>query len=349
MGSKPFRIGIVGCGMIAPKHVKACLLSDRVHLTVLVDPIVSRCRELAVKFGVEPRLCGQVSEALGDVDGVVIAAPNHLHRDLAVECLAAKVHVLIEKPLATTVADGEAICRASEESDTLAAVGYMMRFYEGVRLFRKLLRSDYFGEIHRFAYQMGSQRGWSPLSAYNLDRRAAGGGVLVAAGTHFLDQMLSWFGYPDRVALEDDSLGGPEANAVASFHYERDGSAFEGVARFSKTLKLPRGFIMDSEKGRVILPEDAHAPLRFRPKDPGEVEMTLRLTAGASESELPTSKDPFQLQLEDFVDACRNGTRPMVAARDGLESLKLIEELYANRTPMVQDWYASSQVEVPAG
>ena len=76
--NKPFRIGIVGCGLIAAKHATACLSSDRTELTALVDPVESRCRELAVKFGIEPRNCSDLREALGDVDGMVIAAPNHL-------------------------------------------------------------------------------------------------------------------------------------------------------------------------------------------------------------------------------------------------------------------------------
>ncbi len=347
--SKPFRIGIVGCGMIAQKHARACLDSDLADLTALVDPIESRCDELAAKFGIGPRICGQAVDAFDDVDGMVIAAPNHLHRDLAIECLTAKIPVLIEKPLATTVADGEAICQASEESGAVAAVGYMMRFHDSVRLFHRLLRTNHFGTLYRFVYQMGSQRGWSPLSAYNLDRRAAGGGVLVVAGTHFLDLMLSWFGYPDRVSLEDDSLGGPEANAVASFLFENAGKALHGTARFSKTLKLQRGFVLDSERGRVILPEDSRAPLQFRPKDPDGVDMTLRPSVNTSASVPASQKDPFQLQLLDFVDACRNGSTPMVTARDGLMSLKLIEELYANRTPMARDWYSPPQVEVLAG
>jgi predicted dehydrogenase len=76
------------------------------------------------------------------------------------------------------------------------AVGYYMRFRNEVILLKRLLDVGYFGHIRRFHFQHGTIGGWSPLSGYNLDRNASGGGVLVVSGTHFIDLMLYWFGYP---------------------------------------------------------------------------------------------------------------------------------------------------------
>ena len=116
------------------------------------------------------------------LDAMIVAVPNHLHRDVAVQCLAAGVPVLIEKPLATSVSDGEAICDASRSHRQVAAVAYVTRFRDNVQLLGELLSQRYFGAVRRFVYQAGSRGSWSPYSAYNLDRRAAGGGVLVVTG-----------------------------------------------------------------------------------------------------------------------------------------------------------------------
>ncbi len=331
-----FRLGIVGTGLIARNaHVPAALCSSEVELAALVDSVYERAEFLARDFGIRPRIATEVSAILAEIDGVVIATPNHTHHPLALECLKAGVPVLIEKPLATTVAEGESIVRAGEESGTVVAVGYSTRFLACVVLMRDLLANGYFGSPKRFAYQFGTRGGWSPLSAYNLDRTATGGGVLVVSGSHFLDRMIHWFGYPDEVALEDDSLGGPEANAVSTFRYEQ-GQRFEGTARFSKTVDLRSGFVMETTGGIVILREGPQSQILFRRSGEPDLETAVWRQGQPHGA---TAKSVFQLQLEDFVRACRQGGCPKVTARAGLESLRLIEDLYAHRRPMREDWY----------
>ena len=84
---------------------------------------------------------------------------------------------LIEKPLASTYAEGEAIVRAAQAHRQVVAVGYVLRFRENVLLLGDLLKAGYFGTVRRFAHQFGSRGGWAPMSSYNLSRRATGGGV----------------------------------------------------------------------------------------------------------------------------------------------------------------------------
>ena len=340
--SQPFRVGIVGCGKIAPRHIRACLLSPRVELGALVDPVLTRARDLARRFAVAPVCASAVSEALPHLDGIVVAVPNHRHRDVAVECLAAGVPVLIEKPLATSVAEGMAICEASQQHRAVAAVAYVTRFGDNVQLMHELLGRGHFGAVRRFAYQSGSRGSWSPLSAYNLDRQAAGGGVLVVTGTHFLDRMLAWFGYPDEMSLQDDALGGPEANAIATFRFLGEHRC-EGITRFSKSVSLPPGFVMQTDKGVVVLHDRPDAEILLRPDDLGSAEVAIRrrTTEGPSEP-----ADTFVRQLENFVDAVQGTVAPMVSAEQGLASLRLIEKLYASRTAMAVDWYSQEEREV---
>lgn len=332
----PFRIAIVGTGKItATAHLPAALAMPGVEVRALVDPVIDRAKSLARQFGFRPRVASRVSDVLGEIDGAVIATPNHTHAEIALECLRAGASTLIEKPLAVSVLEGEAIVKAAADSGTVAAVGYVTRFQENVQLMADLVASDYFGRIRRFAYQAGSAGRWAPLSGYTLDRNATGGGVLMVTGTHFLDRMLYWFGYPDSVEYEDDSCGGPEANVVASFRYS-GGRVFEGRLRLSKTVPLRGGFVMDTEAGIVVLREDAQAPVLVRPNAFPNLETVVR---GGGGPRFEPGKRHFQLQLEDFVEACQTGRAPMAPAEHGLESLRLIEALYACRRPMATDWY----------
>ena len=277
---------------------------------------------------------------LGEVDAAVLATPNDTHRALAVECLEAGVSTLIEKPLARTVEEGEAIARAARQSGRTVAVGYCTRFLENVRLLGELLEASFFGAVLGFDYQFGSVRGWSSLSGFHLDREAVGGGLLVTTGTHFLDRMLWWFGYPAELALEDDSRGGPEANAVATFRFEAPGGGFVGRARLSRTVALQPGFALRTERGTVLLRDGADAALRFRPVERPGLECRLARSAGPL---VPEGVTMFQSQLEDFVAACRGGGPPMVSADHGILAIRLVQDLYARRSPLKTDWYEAAR------
>lgn len=343
--NKRFRLAIVGCGRIARSaHVPAILASRRARLTALVDPVPGRAQALVSEFGIDARIATQVREALDSVDGAIIATPNRVHCAIALECLEAGVPVLVEKPVAISVAEGEQIVRVAERHNLTVAVGYATRFYRSIRLMHSLLCEGYFGDVRRFAYQFGTKGGWSPLSGYSLDHRATGGGTLVVTGTHFLDRMLHWFGRPDEVSLEDDSRGGLEANAVARFRYRREGTC-EGVARFSKTVSLAAGFAMDTESGTVTLEDRPDANIVLRPSGQPSIQLAIESRASASSTR---TNDHNVLQLENFVESCETMSPPMVSARDGLESLRLVEALYAHRQPMGSDWYKFAREGVSA-
>lgn len=333
-----FRLGIVGMGKITQSaHLPAALASECVNLVALIDPVEERSSQIAQSYGVSPSIASSIDEVAEQLDGVIIASPNHTHAPLALQCLNSGIAVLIEKPLAISVEEGQTIVAASKQNSVVAAVGYCTRFRDNTRLIREVLRDKYFGNVRSFAYQFGSAGGWDTYSSYILDKKTAGGGVLIVTGTHFLDRVLDFFGKPTRVEYEDDSSGGPEANACAKFFYDAPDNSFSGYAFFSKTTALPPGLTIETEKGYLILPESDDGAVLFRPHDNQSIQMTV---TQQSKSPCPKTADVFQRQLEDFVAACMTGSVPMVSAEFGLQSLELIDDLYSARTPMHENWYA---------
>jgi predicted dehydrogenase len=295
-----------------------------------------RAKELARWYGIAPIIVPRVQDVLGAIDGAVIATPNDTHMRIALTCLEAGVATLIEKPLASTYAEGEAIVNAGQASRKVVAVGYVLRFRDDVLLLSELLQVGYFGAVRRFAHQVGTRGGWAPISSYNLSRKATGGGVLVVTGTHFLDRMLHFWGYPDDVALADDAQGGPEANCIATFRYMATDRPCEGVALYSKTAELPGGLLIETDRGIVQVAEMDQTDIIFRAYAHPEVEQVVRR---CGKSPYPQEMSLFQRQLEDFVDACQQGRPPMVDGRQGLLSLRLLEELYTRRKALNADWY----------
>ena len=339
--NQPVRIAIVGAGLITQgSHLPAVLSSAVCRLAAVVDPVVERADALVRSYGSNARVASRIEDVLGIVDGAIIATPNGTHREIALTCLRAGVSVLIEKPLASTVADGEEIVRVGKAESKVVATGYSTRFRENVQLLWELIQENRFGRVRRFVHQFGTAGGWAPLSGYNLRRDSAGGGVLVVTGTHFIDRMIHFWGMPEDAWLEDDSLGGPEANCRAHFRF--NGGGLEGMAVYSKTARLPAGLAIDTEQGTVLLRDTDDAEIVLRPRDRPMLEQVIRRRpepGGASRV------SEFVLQVDNFGRACRGEGEPLVDGEQGLRSLRLIERLYADRRGNGYRWYGLGEVK----
>jgi predicted dehydrogenase/nucleoside-diphosphate-sugar epimerase len=345
LATAPFRLALIGAGRAGETlHLPAALASERVEVAAIVDRDAGRAAALARKFGLDCEIATDLAEVRAPLDGAVIAVPNNIHKAAAIACAERGIHCLIEKPLAARVEDAEAICRVAAQHHVTIAVGYSTRFHNEVVLLRQLLDSGYFGDINRYHFQYGGTRGWSPVSGYNLDLAASGGGVLVVDGTHVIDRMLYWFGYPDDFDMLDDARGGPEAHCLVRLRHRRDGKPFEGTIRLSKIFDLRPGLVIDTDRGRVVLGLGA-APLLFRPRDNPDLEIALRRRGKPF---FPPGVDNFQLQLEDFVAACREGRAPLVDAAQGLLSVRLLNDLYARRRKFDEPWHRPPCVSASA-
>src|SRR5215467_1442301 len=125
------RVGVVGVGIMGANHARVLTDLPGVTLAGVADP--------------DPRQRALVSEALGcpgypdvealiasGVDAVTIAAPTHLHRDLALTCVRKGVHILVEKPIASSVEEGRAIISAADRAGLTLMVGHVERFNPAV-------------------------------------------------------------------------------------------------------------------------------------------------------------------------------------------------------------------------
>ncbi len=330
-----FRLVIAGCGAItANTHLPAALGSSLVELTALVDPDLDRARLLAESYGVHPRLCRSIQETFGEADGILIASPNHTHCELAATALEQGIPVLVEKPLARLPEEADKICAVSREKGVIAAVGFSTRFYPAVELMGALLRRGYFGRVKSLEYEYGTRGGWSPVSSYNLHRSQIGGGVLVITGSHFLDRVIHWFGYPEVLEYEDDSHGGPEANARGRLRFStgNDGT-FEARFLLSKTASLRNRIVLESDAGRCELAEGEGARIRLVPAgaEDAVLEFSRRESAGRA-------RNAARAMIEDFVEAVRSNRKPRSDCHEGKLSVQLTAELYSRRKPLPETW-----------
>jgi predicted dehydrogenase len=332
-----FRLAIIGAGLITRNaHLPTALSLPGVDVCALVDPVLPRAEELAQEYGLKLLVTADLDAIMGIVDGAIVATPNHTHREVAVPLLDAGISTFIEKPLATTVEEGQAILDAARRGNSKVAIGHYQRFLEAPRLLKTLLDQNYFGHVSRFCHQFGTPGGWPALSAYTLKRSHIGGGVLVVTGTHFLDRMLNMWGSPDDVELFDDSLGGPEAHCEGHVRYTSGPFApLAGIVRYSKCAALPAGLVLETERGTVMLRDGYEDQIVLIPRDRPDLRHNISVPAGRA---LAPELDPGQRMLQDFIAACQDDRAPVVDGDQGLASLKLVQRFYQNRHLIGDDW-----------
>lgn len=336
--STSFRIVLIGAGQIgAQAHLPAVLSAPGVELAAIVDPAIERGQSLARNYGLKVPVHARVANALVGADGAIVATPDHSHFEVASECIAAGIPVLIEKPMTTTLAEARQLAELATRCGVTVMVGYVTRFRRSVRLLRSLIDCGRFGAIRRFSYQYGTNGGWAPLSGYG-GKRAQGQGVLAVTGSHFVDRMLWLWGYPESMSCHDDGDHGPEANTHVDLRFP---GGMEGHILCSKTAALPGALVLDAEAGRVLIKDADAADIVLRPRSSPEFEFVVREGPTAIRSD----DDTFVAQLLDFVSACRSGKASGCSLEEGVMSMQLFDDLFRERRPMRTDWYGMSNGE----
>jgi L-iditol 2-dehydrogenase len=194
------RFGMIGCGEIAVESAAALRATNNTGITFTADPNVELARSLAAATGA--RHSGSVEELLAskEVDAVLISTPHYLHATLAVQAAKAGKHVVVEKPMATTLLDCDRMIDAASRFGIVLSVCYCQRYDPRVQRARQLLDKGLLGDIRGTRIAFGQYRGpeyWKGgltgrvISDWRSKRETAGGGVLIMNACHILDYM-SW-------------------------------------------------------------------------------------------------------------------------------------------------------------
>ena len=186
------RIGIIGAGGVARSiHLPGLRLCPQVEITAVCDPDLAAAGSLGIS-----RTFERVEDLLdaGDVDAVVVATPNHLHREIALAALAAGKHVLCEKPLALNVSDALGMACAAEASGLVHMTAFTYRFTPALQFLRRLVETGELGTLRtvRAAYLMALSR---HLLGWRSTKRLAGSGVLADIGSHLIHMVQFLVGY----------------------------------------------------------------------------------------------------------------------------------------------------------
>lgn len=332
------RLGIIGCGAAAEQvHLPAIMASDSVEATVLVDKDIARANKLAQRFGI-PHVADDYTEVFDQVDAVIVVLPHRLHAAVSIDFLNRGTHVLVEKPMALTTAECEAMISAANKSGATLAVGLVRRFFHAHQLVKKLISEGFLGRVESFDVREGFIYNW-PVASDFFFRKEAGGGVLPDTGAHTLDTMLWWLGDYDQFEYFDDNMGGVEANCEVRLQM-KNGAV--GVVELSRTRNLRNTAIIRGEKATLevqmrgsqisIQPNGVNTKVVGNAIDNRDAELKKPQSAG----------DIMRAQLEDWVAAIHNRMDPHVTGEEASKSVALIEVCYKTRKPLEVPWLIST-------
>jgi predicted dehydrogenase len=328
------RLAILGCGEITRLgHLPAVAKHPGVCLTALVDSDVNRARLLAQQFHLDCQILQDYKSVFPHVDAIINALPNSLHAPVNREALGQGLHVLCEKPLATTAQDARSCCALAEEKGRLLAVGMNRRFVASHRLLPLVLEEKSLGELEEYDWPYGGIFDWQSASGFYFSRALAGGGALLDFGVHMLDTVIDWFGPVVQFDYQDDDWGsGIEANAILQLKHEGQFGPVHGQIRVSRTYPLSNRFLICGNLGQAEIPSNVPDTVTIRRRiGSQEVAETLHLPDVG-----PT--DTFYEQLDNFVLSIRGAQKPACAGKDALHVIELIEHCYANRGRIPEPW-----------
>lgn len=313
-------IGIIGAGHFGAAHARALREVSDARLVAACRNDAKGLADFTAEFGGRGYLDYRELLADPDVDAVVVALPHHLHTDVAIACAEAGKHIMIEKPVAPTVAECQRIIAAAKAAGVVLMPGHTMRFTLPYLAARKLIDDEGLGVMRYGSSRMiklwmeGNRRDW------HLDP-ATGGGMLFTAGIHALDRLLAFAGRrathvsaitgttfheqkADDAALLLLRFGEEAAGQVASIGYA-DGAFISGDELVFDGGVLAVDFFKGVSLGRE---------LKWQP-----VENSI---------ELDVAGRGLIRQWQAFVSAVRDGTEPPVTAEDGMHVVACIEAAF---------------------
>jgi predicted dehydrogenase len=300
-----FRVAVIGVGHLGKHHARILSLLPGVELIAVVDTNHVRAEEIAAARGT--RAAFDARDVAGRVDAVTIAVPTELHRDIALPFLQAGVAVLVEKPMARSLAEADEMIAAAAKAGATFAVGHTERFNPAVAAARPLLRDPRFIEVHRL--------GAFPERSLDID-------VVFDLMIHDLDVVLSLV-KSDVASI--DAVGVPVLTGRVDIANARLRFANGCIANLTAS-RISR----DRVRKIRFFQSSAYLSIDYAAQ---KVEM-YRLEKGSGP--MPSiqggdvdvaGEEPLKRELADFVDAVVSRRAPTVTGEEGRRALAVAQQI----------------------
>jgi UDP-N-acetyl-2-amino-2-deoxyglucuronate dehydrogenase len=347
----PLRTALIGCGKVGQIHAAALSSLPESTFVAVCDDNGDRAAAFASRYGASPFT--DLSKMFRDakIEAVLIATPHPLHAAPAIAAAKAGVHVLVEKPLAASLSDCDAMLAAANKSNTTLAVISQRRLYEPVQRMKAAINA---GKIGRPALGVFTMYSWRDEAYYRSDPwrgrwDTEGGGVLVNQSPHQLD-LLQWFMGPvEEVSGYWANVNHPSVEvddtAVAVLRFKNGGLGSIVTSVAQKPGILTSVQIHGSNGASVGVQTDtgatfvagmsgiAAAPFNDVWTIPGEEDLLPRFQANdrAAFATVDGTLHYHKLQIQDFLRAIIDKRQPLVTGEDGRAVVALFTAVYRSQ------------------
>jgi UDP-N-acetylglucosamine 3-dehydrogenase len=301
VGGGPLKIGVIGVGVMGSNHARVLSEMAGVELVGVADPDRKQREFVARTLG-----CGEFADLqalIGSgVDAVTIAAPTHLHHDIALTCIAHGLHVMVEKPIAPTVEEGRAIVAAARRAGVTLMIGHVERFNPAVESIKRAIKDQ---DILSIAI---TRVGPFPPRMSNV-------GVVIDLAVHDID-LIRWFTDSEIVEIQPQlSSAVAEREDIALLQFRTASGVLAHInTNWLTPFKARTIHVATRDKYLIgdLLTLQVTECFGFQPD--GSYSMR-HLSVGYAE--------PLRAELRAFVDAIRNGRAPAVTGEEGVASLEV--------------------------
>ncbi len=312
------KAAVIGVGSMGRNHVRVYREMDNVELVAVADQHAPTAAKVGATFSAPhyTDYLQMLDERQPDL--VTLAVPTVLHYEIGMQLIERGIHLLIEKPIARTLEEGEKLVEQARAKGVVLAVGHIERFNPAVMELRRRLREGMAGRI----YKLHAQR----LSPYPARIRDAG--VVIDLASHDIDLMRY---------LMDEGIVRLYGETLRSINSDRE-DLFNGIIRFQSgavgvldvnwitptkirrlTITGARGmFTCDLLSQELFFYENETGPSQWD---------TLSVLRGVNEGNILGIRiqrhEPLAAELSDFVGAVSDGRPPTVPGSEGLETLRI--------------------------
>jgi predicted dehydrogenase len=326
-------IAIVGTGVVARYHAQAIAAAPGARLVATCRSDAARAAAATAEFGVPCETRYDALLARRDVDAVCICTPSGAHAAQAIAAARAGKHVLVEKPMALTLPDADAMIEACRTADVRLGVALQRRTEPAYQAVRGAIAGGSLGRpvLGLAAIPYFRTAAYYQSAAWRGTWAEDGGGALMNQGIHIADLLLWFMGDVEEAQARTATLVHSievEDDLSASLRF-KSGALGAIVATTAAAPGFPHRVEVYGTRGGVQL--EAEAVVRWEGEAAPAVEASLRpgtATAGAGSSPTGLAPTGHARIVADFVLSVREGRPPLVPGEEGRRSLALVLAIY---------------------
>jgi predicted dehydrogenase len=354
------RVGVIGLGWPGQRHIEAYLRQPDVDLVAVCDANEQLLTATRTANNV-PHAFTEIDElfSLSGLDAISICLPNFLHAPVAIKALESGRHVLCEKPLARTVAEGEQIAAAVAGSGHVFMMALNNRFRPDTLAVKALVETGGLGEIY-YAKAGWLRRRWNPIvRGWFTRRELSGGGPLIDLGVHMLDLALWYMGNPRPAVVTGATYSAFREQVSRRIGYIDTEDLATGFVRLvdGRTILVEASWIGFSEqpdfvycdlfgtRGGATIQRPTEGTRIFTEPAP---DLPLTAAAVGMPDRMALTYESFNGEIRHFVDCVRAGEQPSAPVGQGLDVLRILDALYRSAESGREVVIADGQAAPPA-